>query len=166
MKRWFVVHTRASNEERAAHHLAFQGFETYLPRYRKTRRHARRVQEVLRPLFPRYLFVRLNLDVEHWRSINGTLGVNHVICHGNRPQAVPDGVVAAIIARETSPGIVELDPPKFRPGEAVRIERGAFADSVGLFLEMADSKRVVLLLDLMGRAVRATASVSDLAAAD
>lgn len=165
MKRWFVVYTRAASEERAAHHLAFQGFKAYLPRYRKNRRHARRVQEVLRPLFPRYLFVRLNLDVERWRSINGTFGVSRVICHGNLPTPVPDGVVEAIVARETSPGIVELDPPQFRPGEAVRIEQGAFADRVGLFLEMADAKRVVLLLDLMGRTVRATASVNDLAVA-
>jgi transcriptional antiterminator RfaH len=165
MKRWFVVHTRAAHEERAAHHLAYQGFEAYLPRYRKRRRHARRVQEVLRPLFPRYLFVRLNLDAERWRSINGTFGVTHLICHGNRPAPVPDGVVEAIVARELCPGIVELDPPKFRPGDRVRIEEGVLADRIGLFVEMADAKRVVLLLDLMGRAVRATASVNDLAAA-
>lgn len=165
MKRWHVVYTRANCEEKAAHHLRNQNFETYLPRYRKTRRHARRVEEVLRPLFPRYLFVRLDLDAERWRVVHGTIGVSHMIGQGDSPTPVPESVIATITVREETQGIVRLDSPKFREGEPLRIECGPFAEQVGLFEKMADEKRVFLLLDLMGRQVRIKTPATNLVSA-
>ena len=55
---WYVAQTQANAENKAVAHLARQGFATYLPRYLKRRSHARRVDVVAAPLFPRYLFVR------------------------------------------------------------------------------------------------------------
>lgn len=57
---WYAVYTQAGKERFALQNLANQGFEAYLPSYRKRRRHARRVDTVLAPLFPRYLFVRMD----------------------------------------------------------------------------------------------------------
>ncbi|MGH9550353.1 MAG: transcription termination/antitermination NusG family protein, partial [Terriglobales bacterium] len=50
--KWYVVQTHPYAETKAAAHLGRQGFETYLPRYVKRRRHARRVNTVAAPLFP------------------------------------------------------------------------------------------------------------------
>jgi transcriptional antiterminator RfaH len=52
---WYVVHTQVQGEDRADLNLRRQGFVTYLPRYLRARRHARRTETVARPLFPRYL---------------------------------------------------------------------------------------------------------------
>ena len=75
MIRWYVVHTQPQAEEKACWHLATQGFECFLPRVVGIKRHARRVQPVLAPLFPRYLFACFDLDATRWRAINGTRGV-------------------------------------------------------------------------------------------
>jgi transcriptional antiterminator RfaH len=56
---WYVVQTHPHAENKAAAHLQRQGFATYLPRYLKRRRHARRTEAIAAPLFPRYLFVAL-----------------------------------------------------------------------------------------------------------
>ena len=53
--RWYVVQTHVHAESKAAAHLLRQGYETYLPRYLKRRRHARKIDLVSKPLFPRYL---------------------------------------------------------------------------------------------------------------
>ena len=66
---WYVVHTQPHAEDKAIFNLRRQGFETYLPKYLRTRRHARRTEQVARPLFPRYLFVALDLAVQPWRAI-------------------------------------------------------------------------------------------------
>lgn len=165
MKRWYVVQTQFKGEAKAERHLLNQGFEAYVPRYRKTRRHARRVDVVLAPLFPRYLFVRMDLDMERWRSISGTVGVARIICSGEKPMAVPDGIIEEIQSRENGGGVVTLAPKIFTRGEPLRITEGAFADRIGLFEQMADNKRVLLLLDLMGREVRITAPLETLATA-
>ena len=60
--RWFVAHTHPHAEAKATSHLNRQGFEIYFPRYLKRRRHARRIETVAAPLFPRYLFVAVDLD--------------------------------------------------------------------------------------------------------
>ena len=51
------------------------------------------------PIFPRYLFVVLDLDRDRWRSVNGTFGVARlVMMAGDRPQPAPHGVVEALVA--------------------------------------------------------------------
>lgn len=154
MERWYVAQTQVRGEERARCNLERQGFHTYLPRYRRARSHARQRDTVLAPLFPGYIFVQLDLDAAPWRSINGTLGVNHLVCQGDRPAPLPDGVVDAIAERENEEGLIVLQPRGFQKGETLRIVSGALADCPGFFERMADRDRVVLLLDLLGRKVR------------
>jgi transcriptional antiterminator RfaH len=67
--RWYVVQSQPNAENKAIAHLERQGFTTYLPHYLKRRRHARRVDIVPAPLFPRYFFVAIDMTVQRWRSI-------------------------------------------------------------------------------------------------
>ena len=152
--RWYVVQTQPSAERRAMVHLERQGFVTYLPRYRKRRRHARRVDTVEVPLFPRYLFVSIDVAVQRWRSIHSTIGVSHLVCNGSDPAPLPDAVIDQLRAREQD-GLVQLPVlPAFKPGEPVRILDGAFTSCFGLFDGMKDGERIAVLLDLLGRKVR------------
>jgi transcriptional antiterminator RfaH len=153
MERWYVVHSHAGAEATAARHLRRQGYRIYLPRWRKRRSHARRVEWVAAPLFPRYLFVRFDIERTRWRAIQSTVGVGHLISVGDgRPAAVPDGVVEAIRAREAANGLIEI-VPNFRRGETVVIGEGPFLDQTGLFESMDDEERVTILLSLLGRDV-------------
>lgn len=165
MKRWYAIHTQANGETRAARNLEQQGFEIYLPRCRKVRRHARKTECVLRPMFPRYLFVRLDPECERWRSINGTFGVSYIVAQGQMPLAVPGSVVDALRAREDDAGLVVLEPPAFKAGECLEILEGPMMMHTGLFQRMPDAERVVLLLELLGREVSVTVPRTAVAAA-
>jgi transcriptional antiterminator RfaH len=162
---WYAVHTQPGAEHKAAAHLVRQGFETYLPAYRKERRHARRVEQVDAPLFPRYLFVAIDLERDRWRAVLSTLGVRQLVSFGDRPAQVPAEVIAGIRSRENAEGLVVLDRPQpFRPGEAVRITEGPMADLSALFQGITDDHRVLLLLDLLGRQVRVKVPAAAVAA--
>lgn len=153
--RWYVVHTQPNAEARALTNLARQGFRTYLPRYRARRRHARRVDIVGRPLFPRYVFVAIDLAQQRWRAIQSTFGVSHIVCNGDRPSPVPTDVIDAIRAREDAHGWVLLGTAAdLAAGTSVRILEGAFADHLGLYEGITDDSRVAILLELLGRQVR------------
>lgn len=154
-ERWYVVHTQPHAEHKALVHLQRQGFTAYMPRYSKRRRHARRVEQVSAPLFPRYLFVALDLETCPWRPIRSTVGVAALVCCGDAPLPVPEGVVEEIRARENELGMVELRPLlNVRRGEPIRIIDGAFCDYLGLFEEITEDRRVGILLNLLGRPVR------------
>jgi transcriptional antiterminator RfaH len=153
--RWYVVQTQPHAESKAMGHLIRQDFAVYLPRHLKRRRHARKVDMVAAPLFPRYLFVTVDLETQRWRSIQSTTGVSRLVCNGDEPAPVPPAVVEALQGREDAGGFVQLERrPQFAPGERVRVVDGVFADSLGLFEGMADRERVAILLDLLGRKVR------------
>jgi len=164
MKSWFVVRTKTSAEDRAAWHLINQGFEVYLPRYRKKIRHARKTQTVLRPVFPGYIFVAMDLAQQRWRAINGTMGVISLVQFGDMPRPVSDDIINAIRGREKG-GVVTLTPDRLEKGDRVCVREGAFAERIALLEEVSDDRRVVLLLDLMGQEVRVIASMEKLSKA-
>jgi transcriptional antiterminator RfaH len=164
--RWFVAHTQPHAEAKAVSHLNRQGFEIYFPRYLKRRRHARRIETVAAPLFPRYLFVAVDIAAQRWRSIYSTIGVARLVCNGDEPAAVPDGIVEALKLREDASGFIKLDyRPPFRPGDKIRVLDGAFSSCLGLFESMAERERIAILLDLLGRKVRVVLDAELVAAA-
>lgn len=165
-RRWYVVQTQANAEYKAVAHLGRQGFTTYLPRYLKRRRHARRIDVVSAPLFPRYLFVEIDTAVQRWRSIYSTVGVSRLVSTGEWPVAIPDAVINALRIRENESGFVKLEyRPKFCAGDKVRVLEGAFYDCLGIYDGMPDSERVGVLLDLLGRKVRVLLDAEAIAAA-
>jgi transcriptional antiterminator RfaH len=152
---WHVVQTHVHAEAKAQMHLGRQGFDTYLPRYLKRRRHARRTEIVASPLYPSYLFVTFNPAVHRWRSIQSTIGVARLVCSGETPATIDDAIVAGLKGRENPEGFIELARrPQFASGDKVRVRDGVFSDCLGLFESLGDRERVAILLDLLGRKVR------------
>jgi transcriptional antiterminator RfaH len=152
---WYVVNTHPHGEVRAETHLRRQGFEAYLPKYVRKRRHARREDTVSRPLFPRYLFVALDLAKDRWRSVNSTFGVSKLVSAGEAPLPVSDAVVDEIRAREGENGFVRLGlPAGIGLGSSIRLVDGIFAEYEGVIDRIADDQRVAVLLKLLGREVR------------
>ncbi len=163
---WYVVQTHPHAETKAAAHLERQGYMVYLPRYLKRRRHARRIEIVSAPLFPRYLFVTISIMTQRWHSIQSTIGVSRLVCTGDEPSMLPAAVIAELQSRHNDAGFVQLDlRPRFKPGDKIRIVEGAFAECFGLYEGMADRERIAILLDLLGRKVRVVLSGEAVAAA-
>jgi transcriptional antiterminator RfaH len=163
---WYVVQTHVNAEAKAAANLRRQGFAVYLPRYLKRRNHARKVDMVARALFPRYLFVAIDVATQRWRAIQSTLGVSHLVCWNGQPASVDDAVIDALKAREDESGFIKLARrAAFSPGDKVRIVEGAFVDNLALVEGGTDHERVAVLLDLLGRKVRVLVRADLIAAA-
>ncbi len=154
--RWFVAKTRPNNEHKALFHLRRQGFEVYLPQFLRRIRHARRTSWQPRPLFPSYLFVAISEARRGWHAINSTIGISHLITDDRGPVPVPPSVIKDLQDTEDDDGLILTGrKTPFKKGAAVQIMSGAFADHVGRFENATDSERVTILLDLLGREVRA-----------
>jgi transcriptional antiterminator RfaH len=163
---WYLARTHANAETKAARNLLRQGFEVYLPLYLKRRSHARKIEKVPAPLFPQYLFIRIDMATQRWRSIYSTNGVSQLVSNGANPAPVPIGVINGLKAREDEIGYIKMDPrPAFSLGEKLRILAGAFADNLGLFEGLASKDRVAILLNLLGRKVRVSIDAELIAAA-
>ena len=151
-ERWFLVHTLPKSERRAEFHLRAQGFRAHLPNFQKTVRHARQLRNVRAPLFPRYIFLILDLGRDRWLSVRSTVGVASLFSCDGRPVPVPEGVVEALIDRGDEANLT-LFQTGLAKGQSVRILTGPFADFVGKLDRLDDAGRVRVLLDMMGTAV-------------
>jgi transcription elongation factor/antiterminator RfaH len=151
-ERWFLVHTQPNSERKAELHLGAQGFRTHCPQIQKTVRHARQLRTVRAPLFPRYLFLILDLNRDRWLSVRSTIGVSSLFTCGDRPVPVPKGVVEALIMRTDEANLTRFDVD-LTMGQMVRILSGPFADFVGTLERLDAAGRVRVLLTMMGSTV-------------
>lgn len=163
-REWAVVRTHPSKERLAEEHLARQQFEIYCPRVVKRVRKLRCHQKVIRPLFPGYLFVRVAPERQHWRPILSTFGVQTLICFGERPGLLDNAFIACLKDREVEGLIVRSAPvggsvEPYRPGDRVQVNGGPFDGAVATILALREKDRLVVLMDLLQRGVRATVSV-------
>lgn len=166
MKRWFAIHTKPGGERLAEGNLLRQGFDAYLPLRTKTRQRGKRGIAIKAPLFPRYLFVCIDLDEQPWQKINNTFGVSYIVSFGGRPAPLQDSVVQEIKSRETEDGVIDLSLlQSLSPGDSIKIADGAFTDRAGIFQCSSDNDRVVVLLNLLGRQTTVTINRSNVIAA-
>jgi transcriptional antiterminator RfaH len=156
MNAWYAIHTKPQAEATALANLVRQGYQVYLPRCRVRVSHARRRVIAMRPLFPRYLFAGFDRSLKPWRPIRSTHGVSDVVCVGDEPIAVPDAVIEVLREQERAGTFDRITARQsFRVGDLVRVAEGAFGEMIGRLVELRDRDQVVVLLELLGRSVRA-----------
>jgi len=155
LRNWIAVHTRPHLEKLALENLNRQGYETYLPLCKKTRSHARKVELISSPLFPRYLFVGLKIGIDSWTKIKSTKGVAGVVSFGTIPATISGRILEGIREREDSEGFVRFNNDQtFSTGDKVNIVDGFFAKNSGIIEKLAGGDRVLLLLDSMEKQFR------------
>lgn len=148
--RWFCLQTVPRGELLAVVHLTTKGFATFLPL------HQPGVGQVLRPLFPGWLFVQFDYQAGRWGTINGTPGVREL--HSDTPLA--QDLVTHLIELY-GPGGKAVYPPGAHPmepieaGRLVRVSSGDVIDLVGI-VQWSDGDKVRLLAEMMGGQVRLT----------
>ena len=72
---------------------------------------------------------------------------------GRRPRCSLAGFVESLKAREVD-GAIQKPQIPFKPGQSVAINGGPFDGLVGQILEIRESDRVLLLLDLLNQQTR------------
>jgi transcriptional antiterminator RfaH len=150
---WAVVNTQPHKEHVALQNLERQGYRAYCPLIRRRRSHARRVEEVLRPLFPGYLFARIDAEAQRWRPMLSTLGVRALVRCGDRLSLIDDAFVQCLRSREHDGVIVRPQNP-YRIGQQVRMAGGPFDGLVATIIGMHERERLTVLLGLLSRAVK------------
>lgn len=164
-KNWFVVHTKPRQERIAVENLERQGFTTYCPQTIQSKRLYQRWQKVREPLFPRYLFVQLNVGVDNFAPIRSTLGVIGLVRFGIKPAMMPHFAIQAIQRQEREIHNTCTEHPLWLKGDILQILEGPFAGLRGVFLKNDGFERVSLLLDILGQKNRFSININKLASA-
>jgi transcriptional antiterminator RfaH len=152
MLRWFVVLTKPASEQVAQVNLERQGFRVYSPRLSRPLFQRGRWVDRIVPLFPRYVFVQLDVARQSLSPVRSTSGVAALVRFGGEPKVVPNVIVDSLIGRaDPESGLHHLSDRAFKRGAPVSIVAGAFSGLDGVFEREAGEERAVVLLHLLGQ---------------
>jgi transcriptional antiterminator RfaH len=142
-----------NREREVERRLTDLGLEVFLPWMRARRRIGSRFQWVLAPLFPGYVFCRLDM-VMSGKAARYSPGVKDFLTFGARIAEVGEDIIQTL--RERCPGgIAQMDPVSAKPGDTVRINEGPFSGLEAIFERLLKgSERVAVLLEILGRQTR------------
>jgi len=162
-KNWYVVHTKPRQEKVAVENLERQGYVTYCPQTIQPKRLRQRWQKVMEPLFPRYLFVKLNIGTDNFSPIRSTQGVIDLVRFGNEPAVMPDNTIKAIQVQEEEFTLDDTTHPRWQKGDVLQILDGPFSGLRGIFQKNEGLERALILLDVLGRQNRFSININSLA---
>ena len=149
---WYAVETRHYREKNVAELLQGKGLETFLPTYEEPRQWSDRIKVAELPLFPGYLFCRLN--GERRMPILSTPGVRKIVSFGKTPVPVPEDEIEAV--QQFIKSKLKIQPwPFLEIGQKVRIQKGPLAGVDGILQEFRGNYRVVVSISLLQRSVAA-----------
>lgn len=145
--RWFAVKAQPRREELAELRLKKQGFEAFAPKVLTARRaSAPRGKATLTPLLLGYLFVRLDLGVQRWRAVSGTIGVSQLDQLGDASAAAPHELIENLRARIGADWRIHSDED-LTVADSVRNAGGAFEGWIARLKDCDVQGRVAVLLE-------------------
>lgn len=153
---WYVLHSKPHKESQLNAFLQWQGIETFYPTLHVTPVNPRASK--IRPYFPRYLFVHVDLEVVGVSTLKWAPGAVRLIEFGGHPATVPAHLICQLKQRLASieaAGGLQLEG--LQRGDSVRIVDGPLAGYEAIFdMRLSGTERVRVLLDMLGRQIYVT----------
>ena len=161
--KWFLVYTKAKEEQRAKKNLENQGFQIFLPMISFAKKNQSK-SVVVEAIFPRYLFIELNLERDHWTRVQSTEGVSHIVVFGQRFAEIPDQVVVHLKSGADKNDIFKqaIKRQEFEKGDTLTIAKGVFKDKEATFLSKKSKERVRILLRFVNHLITTEMAASDI----
>jgi transcription antitermination factor NusG len=147
---WFALKVRSRAEKTTGDTLLGRGFEVFCPTYRETRQYSDRRKSLEAPLFPGYLFCKINWS--HRLPVLSAPNVDYIVGFGAEPTPVDIDQVEAIQSIVSS-GLPFHPHPFLKAGQRVRMQSGPLADVEGIIVAQRGSNRLIVSVDLLQRAV-------------
>lgn len=154
MKNWHLLMTKPREDARAESHLFNQGYELFRPLLRLYRIRKGEQVAVTEPLFPRYLFIRLDDALSNWAKIRSTRGVAQLVRFTDMPAKVPDSLIAMLQDQCSEANVIDTTgerPYVYSKGDEIEITEGSFRGIRAIIREQVAKDRVLLLLNLLGK---------------
>ena len=146
---WYVLHSKPNKEDFLYAQLRHREVEVYYPRLRVNPVNPR--SHKVKPFFPGYLFVQVDLETLPLSSLAYIPGANRVVSFDHDPAIVPEEIIQTIKQNvdriNESP---ELQQEQFAHGDLVSIQGGPFEGYQAIFdTRLEGSERVRLLIKLL-----------------
>lgn len=146
---WYAMRSKPNKEEFLAGQLQAHEVEYFYPALRVNPVNPR--SRKVRPYFPNYLFVHVDLDVVNVSDLRWMPGASGLVSFDGEPASVPDLLIATVKRQVEQHNISIRDQvSNFQRGDLVEIQDGPFAGYEAVFdMQLSGQDRVRVLLSLL-----------------
>ncbi len=155
--KWYVIHTRPRQEERALENLTRQGYKAWMPWLEVEKLRGGRITKVIEPMFSRYLFIQLDQVTTNWGPIRSTLGVSKLVTFGNQAASISDEFVEML---QRTP--LQDSKHILKQGDEVEIMQGPLKGVKGIFDQHDGELRAMILIELINQSHKVQVSMQEL----
>ncbi|MCX6083307.1 MAG: hypothetical protein NTW32_27580 [Chloroflexi bacterium] len=149
---WYVLRSKPNKEEFFWNQLLTHRIETFYPCIKVKAVNPR--SRKIRPYFPGYLFVHVDLDCVNTSLLHWMPGSGGLVSFDSIPASVPDALIAIIHKKVDDHNQVASQPMfGLKPGDKVEITAGPFAGQEAIFdnCKTGNDRVRVLITILRGR---------------
>lgn len=151
-RQWYTIYSKPQKEELAQCHLAQKGLEVFLPKLLLPSDRAARRRVV--PLFPNYLFARINAQSEEYGYVAWSPGVKKIVSFNGVPAPLESSVVEFLMNQAGRSGYIPARS-NLKVGQEVRINGGPFDSLLGMIQAPPNAKgRVRVLINILNQQTR------------
>ncbi len=148
---WYLVRTKPGKERWVRDQLSVRLSQVFLPMLKARMPRWGRLSMSVAPLFPCYLFARLDLQTDYF-EVKYLAGVTGLVSAGADPIVVPDRIIEEIRARGVN-DVIEIHEVPFESGQPVRVVEGPFRGFEAIFERyLSGAERVAILLNTIEKA--------------
>ena len=158
---WFLISLKPNCLRLAEINLSRQGFEIFSPKCQITSRSSKIFINRLVPLFPGYLFVKIDNASPSIKSLKATRGISNVINFSRNYTPLPLSIIEKLQAKCDCNGIFSKSP-KIQKGQKIKIERGPFANFFAKVERVEPNQRAFLLVDFLGKTIKVNTTMNSL----
>ena len=152
-RQWYAVYSKPQREEFAQSQLQLKGLEVFLPKL-VLPNNDKKCKRIV-PLFPNYLFARINIHSAEYGYTIWSPGVKRIVSFNGTPAPIDSDIVDYLMQQTNAEGLIPARS-NLRVGQEVRINGGPFDGLTGIIQEPPSAKgRVRVLLRLLNRPTRA-----------
>lgn len=153
---WYALQHKPAQGDRAVQHLQNQEIACFYPKVEVEKIKAGKRSKRLEPLFPGYIFVKLEQTDPTWAKLRSTRGVLRIVSFANKPAAIADEVIEhikAIMGKVAEQGGIKA-------GQPVELDEGPFKGIAAIFQAYDGEERAIVLISFMQKQQRVSVPVS------
>jgi transcriptional antiterminator RfaH len=164
MNRWFLIYCKPNQEARAENNLVRQGYTIYRPTVSVINKTTTKGQKNTKSksLFPRYLFININVEQQSVAPIASTLGVVQIVKFGNKLASASERLINELKINEQKRLTEQASPSKPSKGDVVYIDTHGFEQVKAIYCNPCGDERAMILMSILGNESRVSVPLQSL----
>lgn len=163
METWFLIYCKPRQDIRAEENLTRQGFHVFRPTINVIKAKIGCENSIsCESLFPRYVFIKVNAEVQSIAPVLSTLGVASFVKFGDKYATVSERLINEIKINAEAQAAMAGSTEAIKEGDEIYVNGCGFDQVKAIYYNPCGNMRALILMNIMGKEARLSVPVESI----